>query len=60
MKYNVTITETLETIVTIDAESVEEAEKIAEDLWKDGEFILDSENFTGVEFNADIKEKEND
>ncbi|MBR2287097.1 MAG: DpnD/PcfM family protein [Clostridia bacterium] len=50
--FEVNIKETLETQVTVQAESREEAERIVEQRWKFGEYVLDADHFTGVEFNA--------
>ena len=50
--FKVTITETLEKVVNIKANSREEALEIAEKGWKDGNFVLDADNFTGVEYSA--------
>lgn len=50
--YEVSIRESLEMKVVVQAESREEAERIAEKRWRMEEYILDSENFTGVEFHA--------
>lgn len=38
-EYEVTITETLEMTVTVEAESREEAQQIASDNWKNGDYI---------------------
>ena len=43
-EYDVTITETLEMTVTVEAR-----QKVA-DNWKNGEYILDAESFKDVEF----------
>lgn len=51
-KYKVTITETLTMTVEIEAGSVDEAEQIASDNWRNSEYILDADNFTGVVFEA--------
>ncbi len=51
-EFEVTIHEHLEKTVTIDAQSREEAENKVKQLWKAGFYILDSESFTGVDFNA--------
>lgn len=51
-EYDVTITETLEMTVAVEAESREEAQQIASDNWKNGDYILDANHFTGVEFKA--------
>ena len=50
--FDVTITETLEQIVRVEAHSSEEAEKIVARDWQRQEFVLDAENFTCVEFVA--------
>ena len=50
--YEVNIRETLEMKVSIQAASCEEAERLAEQRWKSGDYILDAEHFTGVEFSA--------
>ena len=56
--YKVTITETLQLTVEIEANSCETAEKQAEAKWKNSDYILDAEHFKGVEFKAKpIKEK---
>ena len=56
--YKVTITETLQLTVEIEAASREEAERQAEANWKKSDYILDAEHFKGVEFKAkEIKDK---
>ena len=50
--FNVTITETLQKVVTVDANNHDEAEQMISDNWRAGDYILDSEHFMGVEFNA--------
>ena len=49
-EYDVTITETLEMTVTVEAESREEARQKVADNWKNGEYILDAESFKDVDF----------
>ena len=51
-EYNVTITETLKMTVTVEAESQLEAEQMVSDNWRNQEYILDADNFTGVDFKA--------
>ena len=51
-EYDVTITETLEKVVTIEAESKDEALKLAEEMWKNADIILDAENFADVDYNV--------
>ena len=50
--YQVVITETLKMRVDIEADSPEEAELLANDRWRNSEFILDADCFDGVEFNT--------
>ena len=52
-EYKVTITETLELEVEVEAESMAEAECMVSDAWRNEEYILDAENFIGVEFKAE-------
>lgn len=49
-RFNVIITEKLQKIITVEAESREEAEQIVSDKWNDSQYILDAENFVDVEF----------
>lgn len=49
-EFEVTITETLKKTVTVEAETLDEAEQIAGDTWRRGKYILDAECFDGVEF----------
>lgn len=51
-EYDVTITETLNMTVTVEAESQLEAEQMVSDNWSNQEYILDADNFTGVDFKA--------
>lgn len=53
MKYKVLITETLKMLVTVEANSKFEAEQMVSDNWKNGEYILDSDNFSDVDFSAE-------
>ena len=50
--FDVTVTETLEQIVRVEAHSPDKAEQIAANDWRKQEFVLDAGNFTGVEFKA--------
>ena len=52
-KFKVTITESLEKVVEVKAPSLVDAELLVESQWKAGDHILDSSNFTGIEFNAE-------
>lgn len=54
-EYDIKITETLEKTVTVEAASREEAEKQVMQAYYDSEYILDSENFKGVEFGTEAE-----
>lgn len=49
-EYDVKITETLEKTITVQAESRDAAEEQVKTSYYNSEYILDAENFTGVEF----------
>ena len=51
-EYNVTITETLSKTVTIEADSQAEAEQKVSDAWHRGDYILDADNFVGMEISS--------
>ena len=50
--YDVTVTETLEQIVRVEAHSPEEAEQLVAKDWTKKEFVLDEDNFICAEFEA--------
>ena len=50
--YKVTITETLEKTVEIEANSRKEAEILAQTNWENSDYIFDADDFAGVEFSA--------
>jgi len=50
--YDVTITETLQMNVPIEAESLAEAEQMAEENWNRSQYILDADHFAGADFKA--------
>lgn len=52
-KYRVTITETSKMDVEVEAESREQAEEMVGDGWRRSEYVLDSDYFDGVKFEAD-------
>ena len=54
--YKVRITETLAMTVDVEAHSRDEAEQIASDNWHNSDYILDADNFVGVEFEATKEE----
>lgn len=49
-EFSTNIRETLETQVAVEAESEEAALREVERRWKNGEYILDADNFQGVDF----------
>ncbi len=51
--FNVAITETLKMNVTVEAETEEDAIQMVNDEWYKGTYILDADNFVGVNFEAD-------
>ena len=54
-EYDIKITETLEKTVTVKAESMEAAQAKVEEEYYNSEHILDSENFTGVDFSTEAE-----
>lgn len=52
-EFEVTITEMLQKTVSIEAETKEEAKQLVEDMWKEGDIILDADDFADVEYAAD-------
>ena len=48
--YEVTITETLQKTVTVEADSREETERQVEENWNNSKYILDADSFVGVDF----------
>ncbi len=52
-EYDVKITETLEKTVTVQASSKEEAEEKVNAAWSNSEYVLDSEDFVGVDFKTE-------
>ena len=51
-EFDVTIVETLRKKVTVEADSLEEAEQLVNDRWYAGDYILDADDFFGVEFES--------
>ena len=51
-EYKVLITETLQKTVIVEAGSEAEAHTRVSDAWKNAEYILDADNFQGVEFHV--------
>lgn len=49
-EYEVNIVETLKKIVTVEAESPEDAKYRVQKAWSKGDYILDADDFSGLEF----------
>ena len=58
--YEVTITETLQKTVEVEAASRAEAQELVERKWNDSEYILDADSFVGVDFSARSNERSRD
>ena len=54
--YYISVTETLNKIVEVQAESSEEALRKVEDAYYNGEIVLDSEDFVDTDFNDETEE----
>jgi len=52
-EFEVTITETLEKKIAVEALSKDEAEQAVRDMWNDEDIILDADDFIDVSFNTD-------
>ena len=48
--YRVAITETLRRVVTVAAEDEDDARQRVSDAWRNTEYILEADDFEGVEF----------
>ena len=51
-RFKVAIIETLRMDVEVEAENQEQAEQMVADGWKNGEYVLEADNFIDVEFKA--------
>ncbi len=49
-KYQVAIIETLRRVVEVEADDQQNAEQMVSDGWHNSEYILEAEDFVGVEF----------
>ena len=49
-KFDVEITETLQRKVSVEAASQEDAESMVTQAWNNQDYVLDSGDFTGVDF----------
>lgn len=52
-EFQVTISETLEKMVTIKAENKEEAKRLVQEQWEDEKYILGADDFTGAKFDVE-------
>ena len=52
-KFDVEITETLQRKVSVEAASQEDAERMVTQAWNNQDYVLDSGDFTGVDFKTD-------
>ena len=52
-EFEVTVTETMQKIVTVEAASREDAQALVEEMWNRGDVILNAEDFIDVEFKSD-------
>lgn len=59
-EYEVTITETLQMKVVVEAENEQEAKELVDTRWRNSEFILDADHFQGVDFTAHPKRRNRD
>ena len=55
--YKVTITETLQMEIEVEAPSRQEAERLVEKRWNDSDYILDADHFKGVTFTTDAPQR---
>ena len=55
--YKVTITEVLKMTVDVEAEDEREAEQIVSDRWRDSDYILDADDFDGVDYDVEYVER---
>lgn len=58
--YRVTITETLQMTVPIEAGSLAQAEEIAEKGWNGGRYVLGADHFVGADFKAQERRRSKD
>lgn len=59
-EFNVTIIETLKRTVTVEAETAEDAKDMVDAAWHTSEYILEAEDFDGVEFTIQDDKNEAD
>lgn len=54
-RFDITITETLQMTLEVEAMDKMQAEQIAANAWRNCEYVLTADNFAGVEFTAVAK-----
>jgi len=59
-KYQVTITETLQMTVEVDADNSVQAEQIVHKKYHNSDYILDADHFKGVQFSVKPVQKNRD
>ena len=59
-EYQVQIKEVLAMTVTVEAESAAQARYIVGKQWKDGEYVLDADNFRDVTFSVPPQSREHE
>lgn len=52
-EFEVTITETLQKAVRVEASTKEEAQQLVEEMWNAGDVVLDADHFIGADFTCD-------
>ncbi len=55
--YKVTITEVLKKTVDVEAEDECEALQTVSDKWRNGDYILDADDFDGVDYDVEYVER---
>ena len=56
-EYNIVITETLRSVVCIEADNAAEAGRLVEEKWRNGEIVLGGDEFSGVSFTEEGRAK---
>ena len=51
-EFEVTITETLQKSITVEAATREEAQAMVEEMWDKGDVVLDADHFVSAEFSC--------
>jgi hypothetical protein len=56
--FEVTITETLQMKISVNAKDKDAAEALVEKHWKNGDYLIDADHFVGVKFEASQEKPE--